>query len=41
MIFIVGAMLVSMRMKHEIGRPKGFILLGLYVIYIYTTIRFF
>lgn len=41
MIFIVFTMLVFMRIKFQIGKPKGFILVSLYAIYLFTTINLF
>ncbi len=41
MIIIVSTMLICMRIKYRVGRPKGFILLGLYVIYVYMTLTLF
>ena len=41
MIFIVFTMLVFMWSKFQIGKPKGFILVSLYVIYLFTTINLF
>lgn len=41
MLLIVGTMLLSMRIKYRIGKPKGIILLSLYAIYIVMTIKFF
>jgi cation:H+ antiporter len=41
MFLIVGIMLLSMRHRHRIGRPKGLILLSLYGLYLLMTIMFF
>ena len=41
MLLIVSTMLISMRIGYKIGKPKGFILISLYSIYIYMTIKIF
>jgi cation:H+ antiporter len=41
MFLIVGTMLVSMRINYRIGKPKGIILLSLYAIYLFMTVKFF
>lgn len=41
MFLIVGTMLFSMRIHYRIGKPKGIILLSLYAIYLFMTIKFF
>jgi len=41
MLLIVGTMLLSMRIHHRIGKPKGVILLSLYAIYLFMTVKFF
>jgi cation:H+ antiporter len=40
MFLIVGTMLISMRLSYRIGKPKGVILLSLYAIYLWMTVRF-
>ncbi len=39
MFLIVGTMLFSMRIHHRIGKTKGMILLSLYAIYLFMTIK--
>ena len=41
MFLIVGTMLLSMRIHYRIGKTKGIILLSLYAIYLFMTIKFF
>lgn len=41
MFAIVGAMLLFMRLKYKMGKPKGLILLSLYAIYLVMTIKVF
>jgi len=41
MILIVITMLVAMRIGCRIGKTKGFILFGLYLLYLFLTLRFF
>jgi cation:H+ antiporter len=41
MILIVITMLVAMRIGCRIGKMKGFILFGLYILYLFLTLKFF
>jgi cation:H+ antiporter len=41
MLLIVGTMLVSMRIGYRLGKTKGSVLLSLYAIYLFTTIKVF
>ncbi len=41
MILIVITMLVAMRIGCRIGKMKGFVLFGLYILYIFLTLKFF
>jgi len=41
MFLIVGTMLIAMRIRYRIGKPKGVILSSLYAIYIVMTLRYF
>ncbi len=41
MLLIVGTMLVSMRIGYRMGKTKGIVLLALYAIYLFTTIKVF
>ncbi|MFH1437302.1 MAG: calcium/sodium antiporter [Pseudomonadota bacterium] len=41
MFLIVGVMLICLRIRYRIGKPKGVILLALYVIYLVTTLIYF
>lgn len=41
MLIVVSTMLICMRINYQMERPKGFILLILYAIYLYMTIAFF
>jgi cation:H+ antiporter len=41
MLVIVSAMLLFMRIRYRMGKPKGIILLSLYAIYMLMTVKFF
>lgn len=41
MLLITATMLISMRIKYQIGRPKGFILIALYAVYLFMMVKIF
>ena len=41
MIFIVATLLIFMDLRYGIGKIKGFILTGVYAIYLIMTIKIF
>jgi Ca2+/Na+ antiporter len=41
MFLVVGAMLLLLRIGHNLNRWKGGVLLGLYVVYLVVSVLFF
>jgi len=41
MLLIIATVLISMRIKYQMGKLKGFVLITLYVVYLFTTIKVF